>query len=63
MPFLAVWQLLTSDPWVLEIVKVKPPPLTCVRYKTPLPHMEEKHLALWEEISSLLAKGAIGVVE
>ncbi len=58
--FLPAWQRITSDKYVLEVVRqgyslpfVRPPPLSLSPVETPLPRLQSKRLVLWEDVSSL----------
>ncbi len=68
--FLADWQRITSDRFVLEVVSqgyslpfVRYPPLTLSPMETPLPRLLCRRQALWEEVASLLKKGAVETVD
>ncbi len=68
--FLPAWQRLTSDRFVLEVVRqgyslpfVNIPPLSRIPVETPLPRLRLKREALWEEVASLLTKGAVETVQ
>ncbi len=64
--FQEAWSKITTDRWVLEIVKngyalpfTAPPPMAREPLETPLPVLPLKREALWTEVQSLLDKGAI----
>ncbi len=71
--FLPAWQCITSDQFVLEVIRqgyswyslpfVMPPPLSLSPVETPLPKLQCKRLVLWEEVLSLLTKGAVEIVD
>ncbi len=55
--FLPVWQRITSDQFLLEVVRqgysfpfVGSPPLLRIPVETPLPGLETKREVLWEEV-------------
>ncbi len=67
--FLPAWQRITSDKFVLEVIRqgftlpfVRPPPLSLSPVETTL-LLLSKRLALWEEVSSLLNKRAVDTVD
>ncbi len=68
--FLPAWQWITLDKFVLKVIRqgytlpfVRPPPLSLSPVETPLPRLLSKRQALWEEVSSLLNKGAVETVD
>ncbi len=70
-PFLPPWQRITSDTFVLEVVRQRyslpfvwrPPTLSKTPVKTLLPRLQLKRGPLWEEVVFLLKKGDIGTVQ
>ena len=67
--FLPAWQRITLDQFVLkEVSQLFPPlfeapPLLLSSMETPLSRLQCKRQVLWEEVSSLLTKGAVGKVD
>ena len=64
--FAAEWEKVTSDPWVLSVVRyglriifTSPPPQRCQVRVTPLPREMDKRDALLKELTDLLNKRAV----
>ena len=67
--FLPLWESITTDQWVLDIVRrgyplpfVTMPPLTLTPLQTPVPHDRDRCTILWQEIQALLDKDAVSIV-